>query len=291
MRSSGRRTALAGLALAAAVAARAQEGGAPVTLRISPKVGDTLHTRFEQDVVMTGVTKVHGVDTSLVSRASLLVLARVVVQASDSAGCTLLVITDSVSALTVGEQALTPSESSRRAMQGRRIQLRLKRDGSAAFMDAPPNLDPEVGALVAAMPAVLPARAVAVGASWESAMAVPVDQDPDAAHGARLRASYRLDSLSAGGSRAYIGLRGIITRDSADAPVRSGARLASRGAVTGALVLDRARGWWTDSRLVISMGSTFTPPPGSDGPPVRVKTLITQRMRTEDAHAGGAPPD
>jgi hypothetical protein len=82
-----------------------------------------------------------------------------------------------------------------------------------------------------------------------------------------------------------------VSRDSADAPVRDGARLASRGSVTGAFVLDRARGWWADSRVTITLGSTVTPPPGSAAPPVKVQTRITQRVRLVERREGVRPPD
>jgi hypothetical protein len=281
----------AALAVGAALAhgACAQER-ALVTLRILPRAGNTLRTRFEQEIEQRGVTKVRGVDTTITSHTSVLVLARVVVETSDSAGCTLTVITDSVATTSVGMLDLPAGEAARRAMQGRRIALRLRPDGSAEFVDAGASRDPEVGALVGAMPAVLPPHAVAVGATWESAMALPMDPEPEAAHGARLRATYRLDSLAAGGARAFIGLRGAIARDSADGPIRSGGRMRSRGAVSGSLVLDRRFGWWSDSRLIITLASTVSPPPGAEAPPVRVETRITQHMRTEPLRARSLSP-
>jgi len=267
-----------------------------VLLRVQPRVGDTLRTRFEQDIEMTGRTKIHGVDTTFRSYTSLLVLARVIVQASDSSGCTLKAITDSVSVLSVESQALTPNEAARRAMQGQEILLRLKPDGSASYAKPPSDLAPEVGALVASMPAVLSPRPVAPGATWESAMAVPVGAGEDPSHGARVRAQYRLDSLSSDGARAYIGLLGIVRRDSAEAPLKAGARVASRGTLAGGFILDRRRGWWADATFKITIGSTIVPAPakgaplGSAPPPVRVQTRITQHVHTEAPGPAKAPP-
>lgn len=267
-----------------------------VLLRVQPRVGDTLRTRFEQDIEMTGRTKIHGVDTTFRSYTSLLVLARVIVQASDSSGCTLKAITDSVSVLSVESQALTPNEAARRAMQGQEILLRLKPDGSASYVRPPSDLAPEVGALVASMPAVLSPRPVSPGATWESAMSVPVGSGEDPAHGARVRAQYRLDSLSADGARAYIGLLGIVTRDSGEAPLKAGSRVASRGTLAGGFILDRRRGWWADATFKITIGSTIVPapakgaPPGSAPPPVKVQTRITQHVHTEAPGPANAPP-
>ena len=276
------------VALAGAVALAAAQTGPAVALRLAPKVGDTLRTRFEQDVVMTGATKVHGRDTTLVSSTSMLVLARLVVQASDARGCTLLAITDSVALLTLGAQALTPGESSRRAMQGQRIVIRLAPDGSSAVINAPADLDPALGSFATAMPSLLPGKPVAVGTTWESAMPVPVGGDAGPGHGARLRVRYHFDSVGADGALAFVTLHGSMARDSADAPVDRGARLASVGEVAGVLVLDRLRGWWSDSKLVLTLHSVVTPAAGNDAPPVRIQTRVTQRLHTD--RAPGAPP-
>jgi hypothetical protein len=249
-------------------------------LRMQPHAGDTLRMRFEQEVLMTGVTKVHGLDTTLATRTVTLVLARVIVESSDGTGCTLVAITDSVAITTQGSQALSPGDPARRAMQGRRITLKLKPDGSAAMVNSPADLDSDVGQLVTTMPAILPHAAVAPGATWENSLA-------GATTGGRLRAKYHLDSLSA--SRAFISLRGLIARDSSEGDARQSARMASAGAVTGALILDRARGWWMDSKIVMTINSIITPAAATPAPPVRVQTRITQRMHTENGPPAPRP--
>ena len=272
--------AFALLVLVASGGARAQEA-ALIPLQVRPKPGDTLRTRFEQDVVMTGTTKVRGRDTTLRSSSSLLVLARIAVQSCDATGCTVAAITDSVALLSVDAQALAPSEAARKAMQGRRIQLRVRPDGSTLVLTAPKDLEPELGAFVQAWPTVLPSKPVAVGGTWESAVPVPVGGDGGSQHGARLKVRYRLDSLADNAGLAYLSLNGVVVRDSLDAPVTGGKRLGAHGDVNGVLALDRARGWWRDSRLTIVIRSTVTPPPGSDSPPVHLQTRITQHLQTE----------
>jgi hypothetical protein len=271
------------LAMLIARGAAAQAGPA-ISLRVHPKAGDTLHTRFEHDVVMSGTTKVRGRDTTLRSSSSLLVLARLAVQSCDATGCTVAVITDSVALLAVDAQALAPSEAARRAMQGRRFQLRVRPDGSTLVLTAAKGIEPELGPFVDAMPTVLPARDVAVGATWESAADVPVGGDAGARHGARLKVRYRLDSLSAGDALAFLSLSGVVVRDSLEAPVRGGSRMGAHGDVSGTLALDRTRGWWRDSRLTIVLRSVVTPPPGNDAPPVHLETRITQHLQTEANH-------
>jgi hypothetical protein len=265
--------AWAALTLAVALAAGAAHGqAAPETLRLHPRVGDTLYTRYEQEVLTTGVTKVHGADTTLVTRTLTLVLARMIVESSDSAGCTMTAITDSVAITTEGSQALSPGDPARRSMQGRRITLKLKPDGSAAMTNAPEDLNTDVGQLVTTIPAILPHAPVAPGAVWENSLA-------GGGGGGRLRVRYHLDSLSA--ARAFIELRGLMPRDSSDASPHQSARTSSSGAVTGVLVLDRTRGWWSDSRIVMTINSIITPAAATPGPPVRVQTRITQRMRSQ----------
>ncbi len=263
--------------LGVATGARAQVA---VPLRIDPRVGDTLRTRFEQDMDMTATTKVRGKDTTLVTRTSTLVIARLIVLRSDSNGATLEAITDSVAVLTVGEQAITPSEGARRAMQKRRITLYIKPNG-AVRLQAPTDLDRDLGALVGTMPATLPALAQRVGATWESAVAVPVGGDASEGHGAKLRAVYTFDSSTAAPAQDFISVRGVIARDSTGGALRDGTGMTSAGTMTGAVVLDRARGWWDDSKIVITINSVITPSAAAGGPPVHVRTRITERVHTD----------
>jgi hypothetical protein len=282
------RAALIALAITLAGAARAQTPGV-VPLRIHPRVGDTLRTRFEQDMDMTATTKVHGKDTTLTTRTSTLVIARLIVVRSDSNGATLEAITDSVAVLTVGEQATVPSEGARRAMQRRHITLYIKPDGSVR-LQAPSDLDRDLGALVGTMPATLPALAQRVGATWTSDVAVPVGGDAGDGRGAHLRALYTFDSSMVVPAHDFISVRGVISRDSSGGALRDGTGMTSAGTMTGAVVLDRARGWWGDSKIVITINSVITPSAAAGGPPVHVRTRITERVHTDALNPLAAPP-
>ena len=59
-------------------------------------------------------------------------------------------------------------------------------------------------------------------------------------------------------------------------------RLMLSGSITGALQIDRARGWMTDSRFLVVLQSVVTPPGGSGLAPMRLMTRVTQRLRTMD---------
>jgi len=116
-------------------------------LRIQPRVGDTMYTRFEQSVEMVGTRNVHLVDTTMTSRMNIMILSHSMVQASDGHGTTVLAITDSVAMEGHGTGAAAPTETIRRAMQGRQAQLHISRDGSAELLGANDDVTPQVEAL------------------------------------------------------------------------------------------------------------------------------------------------
>src|SRR5690348_747430 len=270
--------------LAAAVLAvplHAQERGT-ILLRINPKVGDTLYTRFEQQVEMTGSTRLGDADTTLEMHTSMLMLSRVLVQAEDNDGATVLTITDSVSVQSTGGQSYVPPDAARLAMQGKRLHLRITPEGSATLLDPPDDLTPDVQAVISQMPATLPDKAVAVGGSWTQVMSIPLAGQAAQDGAAILQTTYHLDSLSRDGRIAFISMRGTLTRDSTAAALPHGVRLSSSGSMTGSLRVDRKWGWWTESTALISVKSTLSPPPGTKGNPVHFVVTIVQRMRSSE---------
>jgi hypothetical protein len=248
-------------------------------LRIQPRVGDTMYTRFEQSVEMVGTRNVHSVDTTMTSRMDIMILSHSLVQASDGHGTTVLAITDSVAMEGHGTGASAPNETIRHAMQGRQARLRIARDGSAELLGASDDVSPEVEALYSGMPATLPEKLVSVRSSWERTAFIPVSQESDSAHSAKVRTTYRLDSLSANGNFAYIPIRGTISRDSAAALVSESLRVGSTGTVTGHMTMDRKHGWWVQSEISITIKSIVTRivEPVST---MQVQTHILQSMQT-----------
>jgi len=87
---------------------------------------------------------------------------------------------------------------------------------------------------------------------------------------------FRLDSLDRAGSLAYVSMRGEILPDG------PGEGVELSGAVTGAMLVDRLRGWMTDSHFVVTVRSLVTPPPSTGLAPMRFITRVTQRLRTMD---------
>ena len=140
-------------------------------------------------------------------------------------------------------------------------------------------MTPEVEALYSGMPATLPERLVSVRGSWDRTAFIPVSQESDSAHSAKVRTTYRLDSLSSNGNFAYISIRGTISRDSAAALVSESLRVGSTGTVTGHMTMDRKHGWWVQSQIEIAIKSNVTRivEPVST---MQVQTRIVQSMQT-----------
>ena len=288
LRGMGRWRAVLGLigmsvvtATLIAASLRAQERGM-VLLRIEPRVGDTLYTRFEQEVEMTGSTRLGNADTTLEMHTSMLMLSRVLVQAEDNDGATVLTITDSVAVESTGGQGAVPPEPTRMAMQGKRLHMRITPQGSATVLDPPDELTPDVQAVISQMPATLPKDPVPVGGSWSQVMSIPLASQATEAGAAILQTIYHLDSLSRDGRIAYISMRGTLTRDSTAADLPHGVRFASSGSMRGSLRVDRTSGWWTESTAIISVKSTLSPPPGAKANPVHFLVKIIQRMHSTE---------
>jgi hypothetical protein len=130
------------------------------------------------------------------------------------------------------------------------------------------------------MPATLPAEPVPVGGTWSKVMTIPLAGQVGEEGAAILHTTYRLDSLSSDGAIAYISMQGTLSRDSTAAALPHGVRFSSTGNMTGSLLVDRIRGWWSESAAVISVRSTLTPPPGGKAQPVHFQVRIVQRMRS-----------
>jgi hypothetical protein len=253
-----------------------------IMLRIQPRVGDTMYTRFDQTVEMVGTRNVHAVDTTMTSRMDIMILSHSLVQGSDGHGTTVLAITDSVAMEGHGTGATTPTETLQHAMQGRQARLHIAHDGSAELLDASDDVTPQVEALYSGMPATLPERLVSVKSTWDRTAFIPVSQESDSAHSAKVRTTYRLDSLSSNGNLAFISIRGTISRDSAAALVSESLRVGSTGAVNGHMVMDRKHGWWVESEIEITIKSVVTRivEPVST---MQVQTRIVQSMQTRIA--------
>jgi hypothetical protein len=247
-----------------------------VLLRVHPRVGDTLHTRLEQrtevSATVPGVSGTKSVATSVVLNS------RTIVQASSSASTLVLTIVDSADLHTSDAHGAAQVAAAERTLRGQQLVLQLGVDGSvesARDVRGVP-VPRDVADAMSAMPAVFPRRPVTVGERWTRELPLPAGGALGARGSGRVRAVFRLDSLDHGGDVAHVSMRGEIVPDAGS----QGVELS--GDVTGAMQVDRRRGWMTDSRFTVMVRSIVTPPAASGLAPMRFVTRVTQRLRTMD---------
>lgn len=264
----GGRRRRAAAACALAVAVPGLLGAQGVRLELRPHVGDTVSLRMDQTVETVATQRVRGEDSTVSMQRGVTVFSRSVPLRVDRAGTTVLAISDSM--VVTDERGRT----ARLGLGGARASLHVAPDGATKVVDNAGMLSPEAAALVGEMPATLPADLVQVGATWTHATTVPIPGAGEAGAG-RLRVTFRLDSLSRYGDVAFVSLQGTVARPKGEAG--GGRTYESDGTVTGALQVDRRRGWLTSLRMTVTTKAALTRAPGE--PPVHVRTKITQWMR------------
>ena len=249
-----------------------------VLLRVHPRVGDTLHTRLEQQTeVRTTMPGLAGRAAKAVT-TSVTLHARTIVQASSSFSTLVLTVVDSAALRTSDAHGAAQVAAAERSLRNQQLVLQIGADGTVeSARDARGAPVPrDVADAMAAMPAVFPRRPVTVGEQWTRELPLPAGGPFGARGSGHLNAVFRLDSLDRTGNLAYVSLRGAIIPD-VDS---EGVQLS--GDVTGAMQVDRKRGWMTDSHFSVLVRSLITPPPSSGLAPMRFVTRVTQRLRTMD---------
>ena len=249
----------------------------PVQLQIRPHIGDTLRMHLSQTVEMIGTT--HGRADSVRSMTtSIEVFTRAIPQQWTSNGTLMQTITDSVAMSPASPASL--ADLRRRAMEARRVLLRVSTDGAMELVDdGDPNS--ELRHLFGEMPAVLSRNSVSVGEKWTREMTIPLSNEPGAV--GAVRATFQLDSLGKNGDIAYISMRGTMYRINTPHAAPAGPGYGTTGQLAGTIQIDRRLGWITDSKSSIIVQSTVTPPPARKGEaeraPMQVRTKITQWIR------------
>jgi hypothetical protein len=249
-----------------------------VLLRLHPRVGDTLHTRLDQQLEVTGPRGAASGGPARPMTTSVTVVARTIVQASRATTTTVLTIVDSATVRSSDPHGAALSARTERALRGQRLVLQLAEDGSVeSARDARGAPVPrDMAEAMAAMPAVFPHRSMSVGDRWEREMPLPSAGALGTRGSAHVRAQFRLDSIGRVGELAYVSMHGDIVSD------EDTQGLELSGNVSGAMRVDRARGWMTDSRFVVLIRTRVTPPPVSGMAPMHFVTRLTQHLRTMD---------
>lgn len=254
--------------------AHAQE----VLLRVHPHVGDTLHTRLEQQTEISATVPGAPGRAAKSVTTSVTLNSRTIVQASSLASTLVLTIVDSADLHTSDAHGAAQVAAAERTLRGQQLELRLGADGTveSARDSRGMPLSREVVEAMSAMPAVFPRRSVSVGEQWTRDLPLPAGGPLGAKGSGHVNAVFRLDSLDHAGNVAFVSLRGEILPDA------GGQGVELSGGVTGAMQVDRLRGWMTDSRFTVMVRSLITPPPSSGLAPMRFVTRVTQRLRTMD---------
>ena len=244
-------------------------GAQTVVLELRPRVGDTLRMRLDQETEITGGRE--GAPTLSV-RTTVKMFSRAIVVGVDGPAVVILAVTDSVAAESNDEHALALVEQARRGLEGRSVRLRLVPDGTVALTD-PDEGARDVREMVSIMPGSFPKESIDVGDTWMREMPIPGSAQMRIPSGGLVRARFRLDSLSRNGDLAYVSMRGSFV--AANTTQRAD---AEAGSVSGAMVVNRRRGWLTESRFLIQMRTTV-PATASSRLPMRFRTTIRQSMK------------
>ena len=232
---------------------------------------------LSQTVEMTGTTRGARTD-SMRSITSIEVFTRAIAQQWTSTGTLMQAITDSVAMSPASAGSL--ADLKRRAMQSKRVWLRVSTDGAMELVDdGDPNS--ELRHIFGEMPAVLTRNSVSVGEKWTREMQIPLSSEPGAI--GAVRATFQLDSLGRNGDIAYISMRGTMARINTPGAAPAGPGYGTSGQLAGTIQIDRRLGWITDSKSSIIVRTTIASAPTRYGEPERapmqVRTKITQWIR------------
>lgn len=221
-----------------------------VLLQIKPHVGDTIKMHLTQTVEMSGTRGSSSPDSASEFTTSTEVFSRAVPFQWTSGGTLIHAITDS---MTTGAVALKGSAPSpRKVATPAPAVFRVASDGAIEVVDAG-DPESEIRDIFAEMPSMLPRKAVAVGEKWKKEMRIPLAGDPGSQ--GTVKATLRLDSLSSNEQLAFISIRGTISRFLGAGHRASASAYHTSGTFTGSMQIDRALGWITDAKSVISVHS------------------------------------
>jgi hypothetical protein len=267
---------LIGVVLGGVVASQTL-GGQTVLLQIRPHIGDTLRMHLSQTVEMSGTAQNGGPDATRTMTTSIEIFTRAIAQQWTQGGTLMQSITDSVGMSPASASAI--ADLRRRALQSKKVWLRVSTDGAMEMVD---DGDPhsELRGIFGQMPAMLARTAVSVGEKWTREMQIPLSSEPGAL--GSVRANFRLDSLGRNGDIAYITMNGTLSRINTPGSAPAGPGYGTAGTLSGTIQIDRRLGWITDSKSTIIVRSIVVPvsAPKSDArAPMQVRTKITQWIR------------
>jgi hypothetical protein len=261
------------LSLAFMLGARVAGAQKAVTLQLRPRIGDTVWMRLDQQTEL--VSRRTDLKNPTLASTTTVTYSRAVVESGVAASTTVVAITDSVFVTNGATKGVAPIT---RQAAGQRVRLQIAPDGSMTM----PSENPQKTAAKPAslIPATFPAKPVAVGDKWMREAALPAGSSQlGASIVGWVQATFRLDSLTRNGDLAWITIDGKLTPDPAGSKL-DGVTTVDDGNVEGYMVLDRARGWLTESKFTIIAHSTLKQPFGVASQPVRFEIRLIQSLKT-----------
>lgn len=248
-----------------------------VVLQIKPRSGDTLRMRLDQESEMSGVRRTPSGESGAMVLTTMKMFSRAIVEGSSEKGTVVLAVTDSVLLTTTDDHSRAAAAKAEAQMRGQRARFRVTPDGTVGTVDDA-DASREVAQVVSLMPATFPRSPIKVGESWIREMPVPAGLQLGAQLSGKLHVTFRLDSVTHGGEWAYVSMRGEM--QPATGPGAASGTVLERGMVNGTMLVDKKRGWLTESwfNIVVTTLQTFAPATGVLS--MRLQTRITQHMHT-----------
>jgi hypothetical protein len=283
--------------VAAQPAERTPRRAHTVTLQMRPAVDEVFHLVIEQTMEVSSVRRdplplptvggrpIPAVDDAEVgprrNRAPRRITVTTVhghstVESTDPAGTILFATLDSLRVQT-GEAGRPLLAQDVPLGTGVTSRLRVAPNGAMSMLDGGTGAS-AVAPSLAAMPPMLPDRAVQVGDRWEHEVAIPSLPLTAYRTDGVLHAIFRLDSIDRRTGDAWVSVSGQLRRDGPTRDLPAGTRVITAGTVQGTLHFDRARGWITEATTAMFLRSDIVPP-GEGSRPTHVGIRLTQRMR------------
>ena len=250
-----------------------------VMLQLRPRVGDTISMRLDQRTELVGRrADPKGSTSSMVN--TITTFSRAVVESGVATSTTIVAITDSVLMSSNDQNGKGPAPTTQRQLQGQRVRLQVAPDGSIGMPADGTTPAKGMSRTASLIPATFPTKAVAVGEKWvrEAPLPAGTSQLGTAIVG-WVQATFRLDSLTRGGELAWVSMRGALHPDPASTKME-GVATVDDGNVEGYMVIDRNRGWLTESKFSIVAHSSLRQPFGMTGPPMSFEIRLVQTLRT-----------
>ena len=272
--------AISALSLGDVSRVRAQKGasqGRAVLLQLRPKAGDTLRSRLEQQSELTGTRHTANGDATSSVTTTMRMWAHAIVERALASGTRLRNVTDSVSVSTTDPHARSVNEQTQKMLVDREMVVHVNPDGTMGMADEASESKDDVGDLLSTMPASFPKTPVHVGDTWSREMPLPTGGQFLTPVGGMLKATFRLDSLTRGGDLAWVSMKGTL-----GVPAAATAGQTMQGGVTGSMLVDRVRGWLTESHFTILVKTSLVPQGSASTAGMHFQMRITQKLRVSD---------